>query len=314
MTVAARGGRAAVGALCLLALTACATHTVALRSDAERLPRRAEVANVPFFPQEKYYCGPASLATALAWSGLPVTPEDLVSQVYTPGREGSLRTDVIAAARRHGRLAVPVTGLTDLLVELAAGHPVLVFQNLALGWFPRWHFAVAVGYDLDAGEIALRSGEEPRRVTPLGTFERTWARGDRWALVVLPPGLLPKTAGEVAVVRAAIGLERAGRLSEAATVYADIARRWPGSHPAFIGLGNARYALGDLAGAEEAFRAAIQRRPEDPAAWNNLAHALAKQGRHAEALEAAQHALRLGGPDIEIYRATLQEVSGAGMR
>lgn len=312
MTVAARGGRAAVGTLCLLALTACAPHTAALRS--ESLPRRAEIANVPFFPQEKYYCGPASLAMALAWSGLSVTPDELVPQVYTPGREGSLRTDVMAAARRHGRLAVPVTGLADLLAELAAGHPVLVFQNLALGWFPRWHFAVAVGYDLDEDEIVLRSGAEPRHVTPLGTFERTWARGERWALVVLPPGMLPKTAGEVAVVRAAIGLERAGRLAEAATVYADIARRWPGSHPALIGLGNARYALGDPSGAEEAFRAAIERRPEDPAAWNNLAHALARQERHHEALEAAWTALRLGGPDVETYRATLREVSGAGMR
>jgi len=312
MSVAARGGRAAGGALCLLALAACAPHTVALRS--ESLPRRAEVASVPFFAQERYYCGPASLATVLTWSGLPVTPEDLVDQVYTPGREGSLRTDVVAAARRHGRLAVPVTRLADLLSEVAAGHPVLVFQNLALGWFPRWHFAVAVGYDLDEGEIVLRSGEEPRRVTPLGTFERTWARGDRWALVVLPPGQLPRTADESAAVRGAIGLERAGRLSEAATVYADIARRWPESHPALIGLGNARYALSDPAGAEEAFRAAIARRPEDPAAWNNLAHALARQGRHPEALEAARTALGLGGPDIETYRATLQELSGAGMR
>src|SRR2546422_3737218 len=46
---------------------------------------------------------------------------------------------------RSGQLAVPVTTLSDLLAEVAAGHPVLVFQNLGLHWIPRWHFAVAVG-------------------------------------------------------------------------------------------------------------------------------------------------------------------------
>lgn len=308
MIVALRDGGAALAGLALLGLAACAPHTAAGLRDG--LPRRAEVAQVPFYPQEEYYCGPASLAMVLAWSGLPVTPDALVSQVYTPGREGSLGTDVLAAARRHGRLAVPVGRLGDLLAELAAGHPVLVFQNLGLGWYPQWHFAVAVGYDLDAAEITLHSGRDPRRVTPLATFERTWARGEHWALVVLPPGTLPTTAGERTVMHAAVGLERAGRLAEAATAYAAIARQWPQSHGPLVGLGNARYALGDHAGAEAAFRDAIRRRPEDPAAWNNLAHALAKQGRHAEAVEAARHALGLGGPDVDLYRATLREVSG----
>lgn len=310
MNPESRGVLAGIGALCLWALTACSTHTAAVRIDSGSPPRRAEAADVPFFPQEKYYCGPAALAMVLAWSGLPVTPEDLVSQVFTPGREGTLRTDIVAAARRHGRLAVPVTSLTDLLAELASGHPVLVFQNLALGWYPQWHFAVAVAYDLDAGEITLRSGLEPRRVTPLKTFERTWARGNHWAVVVLPPGALPQSADASAVVRAATGLERARRFSEAATVYAAIAQRWPDNHPALIGLGNARYAQGDLTGAEDAFRSAIERRPHEPAAWNNLAHTLAKQGRKGEAVEAAREALRLGGKDVDTYETTLREVSG----
>ena len=86
---------------------------------------------------------------------------------------------------------MPVDNLADLLAELDAGHPVLVFQNLALDWSPQWHFAVAVGYDLDSGDLILRSGTERRRVTRLSTFEFTWRRGDYWALVVLPPDRLP---------------------------------------------------------------------------------------------------------------------------
>jgi tetratricopeptide (TPR) repeat protein len=234
----------------------------------------------------------------------------LVSQVYTPGREGTLRTDILAAARRNGRLAVPVSNLSDLLLEIAAGHPVLVFQNLGLSWYSQWHFAVAIAYDLDAGEIVLHSGVEERRITPLKTFERTWARGDYWALVILPPGVLPATPDVHTVLKAAASLERVRRHSEAATAYQVAAQKWPENYGALMGLGNARYALGDLNGSQKAFRRAVNRHPEKPGGWNNLAHVLGRQGRKAEALKAAQEAVRLGGKDVETYRETLREVSG----
>ena len=67
-------------------------------------------------------------AMVLIWSGPPVTQEEIAAQVYTPGRAGTLQSDMVAGARRHGRLAVPVTRLSDLTAELVAGHPVVVFQ------------------------------------------------------------------------------------------------------------------------------------------------------------------------------------------
>ena len=311
MRVLGRGAARAAGALLLWALVGCATpQTDRLLDTATALPPRAAVAGVPFFPQEERYCGPAALAMVLSWSGLPVTQQEVAAQVYTPGREGTLQSDVVAAARRHGRLAVPVTRLPDLTAELAAGHPVIVFQNLGLGWFPVWHYAVAVGYDLNAGEVVLHSGLEARRVMPLRTFERTWARADHWGLVVLPPGELPATADEVAVLRAATGLEQAGRFGTAAAAYAAIAERWPDSLEAWIGLGNAAYASRDLHRAEHAFRTAAERHPNAAAAWNNLAHVLGETGRRPEAVAAAQRAVRLGGPEATTYRATLREVAG----
>ena len=90
-----RGGRAAraAGALILGTLAGCATpQTDRLLDAGAGLPTRAEVAEVPFYPQEEYYCGPAALAMALSWSGVPVTQEDLAAQVYTPGREGTLQS------------------------------------------------------------------------------------------------------------------------------------------------------------------------------------------------------------------------------
>ena len=109
---------------------------MALLKDPGPLPVRAEIEGVPFFPQKGYYCGPAALAMALAWTGLPVTMEDMVPQVYTPGREGTLAADMVSAARRNGRFAVRPESLEDVLGEVSACHPVLVFQNLSLDIFP----------------------------------------------------------------------------------------------------------------------------------------------------------------------------------
>jgi tetratricopeptide (TPR) repeat protein len=300
----------ALGLAGLLALTGCATPEVSvLRADRGDLPPRAEVAGVPFHPQREQYCGPAALATVLGWSG-QASQDALAAAVFTPGREGTLSHDLTAAAYRHGRLAVAVAGLPALLREVAAGHPVLVLQNLGLDWFPQWHYAVVVGYDLDAGELALRSGEERRRVVALDTFVRTWVRADGWAVVVLPPDRLPAGADEEALVSAAAGLERAGRAADAALAYATILDRWPDSLGALIGRGNALYAADDLARAEAAYRSALDRHSGAAVAWNNLADVLAAQGEGEAAMIAARRAVALGGPHAATYRQTLNEISG----
>ena len=293
------------------ALAACATPQMPQLGQEGGLPARAEVANVPFHPQTENHCGPAALATALGWSGVPASPAQVAGQVLTPGRAGSLGHDLVAAARRADRLAVPVHGLEPLLTEVAAGHPVLVLQNLGLDWYPQWHYAVAIGYDLEAGSLTLRSGDEAEQVMPLATFARTWQRAEQWALVVLPPDSLPATADAVAVLRAATGLEQAGRHDAAVAVYAAALERWPDSLAALIGLGNARYAAGQLAGAEAAFRTALSFHPNEAAAWNNLAHVLAEKGDLGEALAAAKRAVDLGGSDAAVYRTTLEEISEA---
>ena len=105
------------------------------------LAPRVELTETPFFPQEEHQCGPAALATVLNYHQLAVTPAELTPQVYLPEREGSLQIELVAAARRYGMLAYPLRGnLSDLMTEVAAGNPVLVLQNLAFGWLPKWHY------------------------------------------------------------------------------------------------------------------------------------------------------------------------------
>jgi tetratricopeptide (TPR) repeat protein len=128
---------------------------------------------------------------------------------------------------------------------------------------------------------------------------------------VTAPDRLPATAALEPALGAALGIERAGRAAEAATAYETIAAKWPDSFGAWMGLGNTRFALKDFAAAERAFRKAGEADPKAPQAWNNLAYALAGQGRRAEAIAAAERAVALGGDAAEPYRATLEELSAA---
>ena len=292
-----------------LVLGGCAAPLQSERLTATAFPEPIELTAVPFFPQEEYQCGPAALATALAWTGLAVTPLELAPQVYLPEQRGSLQLELLAAARRHGRVPYVLRPeLAALFAELAAGYPVLVLQNLALSWYPKWHYAVVVGADVARDEIVLRSGRERRHVVPLAVFERTWRRADYWAMVVTPPTRVPRTAEETTYLQAVVALERLQRWDETAAAYGASLARWPHSLAAHLGLGNSRYALGDLTGAEQAYRAAAAAHADAGAAFNNLAQTLADQQRWREAEEAARRAVALGGAYLEIYRATLADI------
>lgn len=293
---------------CLL-LTGCATSLQSDRFDRSAFPEPVELTAVKFFPQEEYQCGPAALATVLDWAGRTVTPEVLAPEVYLPSKQGSLQLELLANARRHGTVPYVIRPqLEALLTEVAAGHPVVVFQNLGLSWYTKWHYAVLVGFDLERDQLVLRSGTEARHEVPLAVFERTWRRADYWAMVVMPAGRLPRTAEETPYLQAVVALERLRRWEEASESYRAALLRWPASLAAQLGLGNSRYSLGDKSGAERAYRAAIATHPDSAIAFNNLAQTLADQERWQDAEAAAERAITLGGPHAATYQATLAEI------
>jgi Peptidase_C39 like family len=255
------------------------------------LAQRIELREVPFFPQTPYHCGPAALATALVHAGLPATPQTLADAVFLPARDGTLQTEMLAAARRAGGVAVPLPPqLVALLREVAAGHAVIVLQNLGLSFAPRWHYAVVVGYDLAAREVVMRSGTTEREPMGFVLFERTWARSGHWAFTALPPGQLPVTAREGDALQAAIGFERVAPPAQALRAYDSVVARWPANELAGLGQGNTSFASGDLDGAAVAFER-VARQHDSAAAWHNLAIARARLGQREPALAAAARAL-----------------------
>lgn len=304
--------RALLLSLLLAVLTGCAATSQTrqlLHDPPADLPVRQELVDTPFFPQERYQCGPAALAMLLDHSGLDVTPDDLVAMVYVPERQGSFQVEMLAATRRHERLAYIVEpDLESLLRTLAGGQPVLILQNLLLERYPQWHFAVAVGYDLTRKEIILRSGLTERYNASMRVFERTWRRGEQWAMVALEPGDLPAHGLPHRYLAAVAAFEYSASPEAAARAWHAGASQWPRHADLLTGYANFLYRQGEYSGAIARLRQAIASQPDHAPAHNNLAWLLGEQGQMEEAIALARQAVELAGDQAEPYRATLAEL------
>lgn len=263
---------------CLLA--GCAARTPLLETSS----RGVELVDTPFFPQKKYQCGPAALATVLTAAGASASPAELVPQVYVPARRGSLTIEMQAAPRRHGLLSYPLEPQLDAIVaELDAGRPVLVLHNYGLPFWPRWHYAVVIGYDATSQRLLLRSGTKHRQQLSARNFMRAWDNADRWAMVLLKPGELPARPALAGYLEAATAFEQAARPADAQLAFDAATTQWPGNPVAWVGRGTARYRAGDWREAASDYTRALALDPSLPAARNNLAMALLKLGCPAAA-------------------------------
>lgn len=271
-----------------------------------------EITATPFYPQERYQCGPAALTTVLAFSGVHASLDTVTGLTYIPGREGSLQTELLATARSFERIPYRIEGtMAALAAELAAGRPVLVLQNLGVSWYERWHYAVVIGIDVASGEVVLRSGTDRRRVTSLDTFLRTWQRGGYWAVVLLHPGKLPADPDRDKYFTAIADFETAGEPQFASKAWEAALQYWPGDPLALFGKASAEFRQGQFKASEQSYRLLLAEQPEMHAARNNLAYALAEQGKVNEAIAELHELLArvaLDDPLRDEYEASLREL------
>lgn len=298
-----------VAAALVLNVSGCASLSVPVPATdslaiSSALPADVELSTVAFYPQTQDQCGPAALATVLHHAGIERSLEQLQADVYVPQRQGSLQLEMLGGARRAGVLPYLLKPEPQALwQEVAAGHPVVVLQNLRWDWLPLWHYAVVVGYDKTAHTVLLRSGDEKRLIMSVADFESSWAKAKHWAFVALPTDQLPATANPTDYVQAAITLERVAPI-QAVQAYQTALRAWPGQLEARLALGNSYYKQHDLDMARAQYEQATRDHPEAGDAWNNLAQVLSDTAQWEAARDAIAKAVALGGTRLERYKAT----------
>ena len=246
-----------------------------------------ELREVPFHPQEKHHCGPASLLTVLEASGVGSSYDAVVDRVFVPGLEGSLQAEMTAAARAFGRIAYVVPPEPALvLAEVDAGRPVLVLLNLGLPKVPAWHYAVVVGFDPVRNRILLRSGRSERVEHKAPTWLRRWDWAGRWAVVLLRPGEWPAEVDKPRMLAALAAFEESGDPEVVGEAWRVAASHWPEEPLPWLGIGNAAYRRGDGEGARNAYQRVLEIDAEHLPARLNLAISLDDDGRPCAALAA----------------------------
>jgi len=297
-------------------IAGCAGNQRVMMADIELQSTAIELIDTPFYPQITDQCGPSALATILNVAGVDVSPLRLKSNIYIPGRQGSLQLEMLAATRRYERVPyILEADISAVFSELEAGRPVLVLQNLGTDNMPVWHYAVVVGFLPDEKRFVLRSGDQERYRIKAAKFLRSWRRAGYWAMVALQPGTVPDRANPEMYLSALAAFESTG--NDAATIAAYVAAvaKWPENTLAGLGLGNAYYADGQLVAAQQAYAAVLRVDPQNALILNNLAQVLHASGSNSEAAETIAVALSLVDVDSREYwliLQTQQEISQPG--
>jgi hypothetical protein len=297
-------------ALCLL-LAGCQTppQTRQLLDQPPAVPRQHLISGVPFYPQQEFYCGPTTLAEVAAFYGHRQDPVAIAPQTFIPDLQGTLQIEMAAATRQLGLLAYTGRGnMSQLLSLVASDMPVIVLQNNSISWWPQWHYAVVIGYDLDAETLTLHTGVTPNYQLDFATFERTWQRGQHWLLLMLPPEktsaqldpfLYTKAAQDLLSTQrhsAAAGMSAGASASAGVSALQSATRQWPAYWLPYFLLGN-HYAGPDgdnqPAQALDWFAKGLPAARQQIAYLNNYALLLSSQGCQQAAVALLEEALRL---------------------
>ena len=141
---------------------------------------------VPFFPQEEFQCGPASLAGILNYYGWKVSPAEIATEIFSRQARGTLDMDMVFYARKKGLRAEKYRGtFEDLQAQIDSRRPLIVLIDQGFWVYQSHHFMVVVGYD--EGSIVVNSGKEERKFISRDSFSKTWEKTKFWTLRITPP-------------------------------------------------------------------------------------------------------------------------------
>jgi predicted double-glycine peptidase len=146
---------------------------------------------VPFFPQETFQCGPASLATVINYwytktgAAKSVTPNAIAQEIYSPSARGVLGMDMERYARQHGFQTEQIAGSLNKLKEsIGRGIPPVVLVDYGFSLYQKNHFMVVKGYSADG--LLVNSGGEENKFIANEELLKVWEKTGYWMLLIKP--------------------------------------------------------------------------------------------------------------------------------
>ena len=265
------------------------------------------IAQVPFYPQQDYFCGPTTLAEVAGFYDLSTSPDAIAPNTFIPGRQGTLQIEMAAATRQLGMLAYvqPRATMAQLLSLVAEDIPLIVLQNNSIAWLPQWHYAVVIGYDLDRAEVILHTGVTPNHRLNFGTFERTWQRGNYWLLAMLPPDKSSAQLEPFLYTKASQDLLSTGQTGAGLTALESATQQWPDYWLAYFLLGN-HYFSAQPTVAANWFEQGLPAAQQQAAYLNNYALLLSSLACHEKASDLINQALQLVPEDANLLDSQQQ--------
>ena len=155
-------------------------------TSTEKVPERSSfhrIENVPFYPQETYQCGPASLAGVLNYWKMNVSPEEISAEIFSQSARGTLNIDMVLYAQKKGlNAALYEGGLQDLEKNIDSGYPVIVLVDYGFSLYQANHFMVVIGYN-EKG-VLVNSGKEQNKFIDEKNFMKSWQRTNYLTILI----------------------------------------------------------------------------------------------------------------------------------
>jgi ABC-type bacteriocin/lantibiotic exporter with double-glycine peptidase domain len=143
------------------------------------------IGNIPFYAQEAYQCGPASLAGVMNYWKIDVMPDDIAKEIYSKSVKGTLNIDMVIYPQKKGLIAEQYSGnMQDLKRNIDSGYPLIVLVDYGFWAVQSNHFMVIVGYNEDG--VIVNSGRDKYKFISEEDFVKTWERTKFWTLLIKP--------------------------------------------------------------------------------------------------------------------------------
>ena len=141
------------------------------------------IENVPFYSQEIYQCGPASLAGALNYWGVQITPDDIAKEIFSESARGTLTIDMVLYAQMKGLKATQYKGnIDDLKKNIDSNYPVIVLVDYGISLYQVNHFMVGIGYNEHG--VIVNSGRNKHKFISEKDFTKVWKKTNYWTLLI----------------------------------------------------------------------------------------------------------------------------------